>query len=433
VNAPKANNTKEKVQKLQRKLYLAAKKASKRRFHALYDKVIRKDILEEAWKRVKANGGASGIDQISISDIESYGVEKFLAEIHDEMIEGRYRPQAVRRCYIPKNDGRGGKRPLGIPIIKDRVIQMAVKMVIEPLFEADFLECSYGFRPKRSAHQALDIIRRKTKNNGWWVVDADIKNYFGSIDHHKLMLLVEQRISDRRILKLIRKWLTAGVMEDGQYRETLIGSPQGGVISPLLSNIYLHYLDYKWEKHCNHLGTLVRYADDFVIICRAKKEAEHALKTVQSILEKLELTMHPEKTRLVNIWDGTQGFDFLGFHHRFRQSRTRTGQGYKEMHQVPSKKAMQKMRQNIKEVFANRARLTFDIQEMVKILNPKIIGMRNYYGLKNAGRQLNKIDWYIMTKFTLWYNHKKQRKPRHGYRSKVQEIIVQNGLQKLAG
>lgn len=430
MNARKANNTIEKVRQLQRKLYLAAKSNSKRRFHALYDKVHRKDVLLEAWKRVKANGGTGGIDRINIADVEEYGVEKVLQEIQQELIEGKYHPKPVRRTYIPK--GNGEERPLGIPVIKDRVVQMAVKLVIEPVFEADFLECSYGFRPKRSAHQALDRIRKDTNRKGWWVVDADIKGYFNNINHDKLMLMAKQRISDRRILKMIRKWLKAGVMEDGKYMESELGSPQGGVISPLLANIYLHYLDLKWERHCKHLGKLIRYCDDFVIICRTKKEAEHALKAVKSIMQRLELELHPDKTKLVSMWNGNEGFDFLGFHHRRKVSETSRGQLFSETHQFPSRKAMQKMRDNIKSVFASRATLLLDIHKMIEILNPKIIGMRNYYGLKNAGKQLNKIDWYIIKKFTLWYNYKTQNKRRYAGISKVRKVIYENGLQKLA-
>lgn len=430
MSAQKANNTIGKVRQLQRKLYLAAKLNSKRRFHALYDKVYRKDILLEAWKRVKANGGAGGVDQISIADVEGYGVDKFLQEIQQELIEVKYHPKPVRRTYIPK--GNGEKRPLGIPIIKDRVIQMAVKLIIEPLFEAEFLDCSYGFRPKRSAHQALDRIRKDTKRKGWWIVDADIRGYFNNINHDKLMLMVKQRISDRRILKMIWKWLRAGVMENGEYTESELGSPQGGVISPLLANIYLHYLDLKWELHYKHLGKLIRYCDDFVIICRTKKEAEHALKAIKAIMQRLELKLHPDKTKLVSMWDGKEGFDFLGFHHRRKVSETSKGQKFNETHQFPSKKAMQKMRDNIKGVFASRSTLLLDVQKMIEILNPKIIGIRNYYGLKNAGKQLNKIDWYITKKFTLWYNYKTQNKRRHSGISKVRKVIYENGLQKLA-
>ena len=258
MSAQKANNTIEKVRELQRKLYHAAKSDSKRRFHALFDKVYRKDIVSEAWKRVKANGGAGGIDKVTITDVEGYGVEKFLQEIQQELMAAKYHPKAVRRTYIPK--GNGEQRPLGIPIIKDRVIQMAVKIVIEPLFEADFKECSYGFRPKRNAHQALDRIRKDTARKGWWIVEADIKGYFNNINHDKLMLMVKQRISDRRILKMIWKWLKAGVMENGELTESELGSPQGGVISPLLANIYLHYFDCKWEYHYKRLGKLIRYA-----------------------------------------------------------------------------------------------------------------------------------------------------------------------------
>lgn len=430
MNALKANNTNEKVRELQRKLYRAAKLNSKRRFHALHDKTYRKDILLEAWKRVKSKGGAGGIDQVSIADVEAQGVEQFLADIRQELITGSYHPKPVRRTYIPK--GNGERRPLGIPIIKDRVIQMAVKMVIEPLFEADFLDCSYGFRPKRNAHQALDRIRRDTANKGWWVVDVDIKGYFNNINHEKLMLMVKQRISDRRILKMIWKWLKAGVMEDGAYAESDVGSPQGGVISPLLANIYLHYFDVKWERHGKHLGKLIRYCDDFVIVCRTKKDAEHALKAVNAVMEKLELELHPSKTRLVSMWDGKEGFDFLGFHHRRKVSETSKGQKFSETHQIPSKKAMQKMRDNIRKVFASRSTLLLDVQEMIEPLNRKIVGMRNYYGLKNAGKQLNKMDWYVIKKFTLWHNYKSQNKRRFSGISKVREIIYRNGLQKFA-
>lgn len=219
----KANNTIDKVRQLQRKLYLSAKENRKRRFHALYDKVYRKDILIKAWKLVKANGGSGGIDKISIEDVVAYGEDKFIEEIQKELQEYKYHPLPVNRVYIPKKDG--SRRPLGIPVIKDRVVQMAAKIVIEPIFEANFKSSSFGFRPKRSAHQALDLILKKCNSGGWWVLDADIKSYFDNISHDKLIILVEQKISDRRILKLIRSWLKAGIMDKSKYKESLIGSP----------------------------------------------------------------------------------------------------------------------------------------------------------------------------------------------------------------
>jgi RNA-directed DNA polymerase len=241
VNAQKANNTIDKARQLQRKLYLAAKANSKRRFHALYDKIVREDILHKAWQKVKENKGAAGIDKITIEEIEKQGIDQIIREIQEKLNSGKYKPQPVKRVYIPKKDG--GKRPLGIPVVIDRIIQAAAKIVIEPIFEADFQDCSYGFRPKRNAHQALADIRETIDNKGWYILDADITKYFDNINHDKLMILVERRISDKRVTKLIRKWLQCGVMEEGKYLESSIGAPQGGVISPLLSNIYLNLMD----------------------------------------------------------------------------------------------------------------------------------------------------------------------------------------------
>ena len=429
MNAQKANNAKEKVRELQRKLYLAAKKSSKRKFHALHDKIYRKDVLLEAWKRVKANKGASGIDEISIGQIEQQGIEKFLGEIETELRDGKYHPKAVRRTYIPKGDKE--KRPLGIPTVRDRVVQMATKIVIEPVFEADFLDCSYGFRPKRSAKEALERVRKDLNNKGWWVVEADIKGYFDNIDHEKLMLMVKQRISDRKILKLINQWLKAGVMEGGVKTESEIGSPQGGVISPLLANIFLHYLDVKWDKHYKHLGKLVRYCDDFVVICKTKKDAEQTLKAVEFIMKRLELTLHPTKTKMLNMWDGVEGFDFLGFHHRRKRTETSTGKVFSETHQFPSKKAKAKMRENIRNAFSSRSMLLKSIDEMVKILNPKIVGMRNYYGLKNAKVQLNKIDFYILKKCVIWFNYKTQKNRKHANFKVIRQKFAVAGLKTL--
>ena len=252
MNAKRLTTPKEKVQELQEKLGYAAKVSKKRRFHAVYDKVYRWDVLLEAWRRVKAKKGAGGIDHQTLADIEKAGVDTFLLACQRELSEGKYRPLPVRRQYIPKKDGK--MRPLGIPTVRDRVIQMAVKLVIEPIFEADFKSCSFGFRPKRSAKDALERVRKACNRKGNWVCDVDIQGYFDSINQDKLMMLVEMRISDKRILKLIRKWLQAGVMENGHFAITNLGTPQGGVISPLLSNIYLNVLDFLWENNGTQYG-----------------------------------------------------------------------------------------------------------------------------------------------------------------------------------
>lgn len=352
-----------------------------------------------------------------------------MKETADLLEAGKYHPQAVRRAYIDKSDGR--KRLPGIPTVRDRVVQTAVKLVIEPIFEADFEDCSYGFRPERSQHTALKAVRKHCDNKGWWVLDADIKSYFDRIDHDKLMLLVEQRVSDRRILKLIRKWLKAGVMEEGKLRQSLTGTPQGGVISPLLSNIYLGVLDKLWQKHCTYLGNLVRYADDFVVVCRTKKDVQHAYKAINLILKKLALDLHPEKTQLVNLWEGTEGFDFLGMHHRRIKQQSRYGHAYTVTVQRPSDKATRRMRDRIREELKPRNRLFVEMGELVKKLNPVIRGWRNYYKLPLSEPYLRKLDYHILIRFTIWYNKKQQIKKRHINMPLVNEKLRQLKLAKL--
>jgi group II intron reverse transcriptase/maturase len=344
-NHPDGREPVDKVRQLQRRLWVAAKRHPGRRFHALYDRIFRGDVLEEAWWRVRRNRGAAGVDRQTLVDIEEYGESTFLEELGTELRAGCYRPQPVLRRYIPKADGR--KRPLGIPTVRDRVVQMAVKLVLEPIFEADFKPCSYGFRPKRSATGALETLRKRGARGGNHVLDADIRDYFGSIDHERLMKLVAKRISDRRVLKLLWQWLEAGVMEDGRETETLSGTPQGGVISPLLSNIYLHVLDATWERRCAHLGVLVRYADDFVVMCDTRSACEEAERRVRVILAWLKLELHPEKTRRVDLSWGQQGFDFLGCHLRKRMSgpiweRARTRVYY--LQRWPSPRSMKRVR-----------------------------------------------------------------------------------------
>ncbi|BFH16271.1 group II intron reverse transcriptase/maturase [Paenibacillus melissococcoides] len=432
MNAQKANYAKVKAQQLQNVLYLAAKENPRRRFHALYDKVHRGDILWEAWKRVKAKGGSGGVDGITIDHIvKEFGEERFVDEIQGKLRNGKYHPQPARRKEIPKPDGK--MRPLGIPVIRDRVVQMATKMVIEPVFEADFKDCSYGFRPKRSQHDAIRHIRRAVKKGVYWVVDIDITGYFDNIPHEKLMRLVEQRISDRRVLQLIRKWLKAGFVKDDQFHETDLGSPQGGVISPLLANIYLNYLDTIWEKKFAEAGTLVRYADDLVILCKTKEQALRAIDVLKAVFGKLELEMNKTKSKLVNLWGDKEGFDFLGMHHRKIPRMMKRNKEVHVLRSYPSKKAMKNMKQKVKEATEPRNRLFWTMNRMVDELNPKIQGWRNYYGIDSfADQYLNKIDWYIRKRLTLFWNKKRSRRNKHSNSRQAAIAAQLAGLKKLA-
>jgi len=425
---PKANDPIDKARELQRALYRAAKRSATRRFHALYDKVYRKDILEWAWELVKANRGVAGVDGQTIQAIEEGGVDAFLSQIQQELQEGRYRPRPVRRVYIPKPDGR--KRSLGIPAVRDRVVQMAVKIVIEPIFEADFQPYSFGFRPKRSAHDANEVIRQ-TANRGYdWVVDADIEDYFDTIDQEKLMAMVSKRVSDRRMLKLIRKFLKAGVFEDGKVRTATAGTPQGGVLSPLLANIYLNYLDKVWKERCRQVGVLVRYADDLVILCRSEEDAREALRRLGIVMECLGLKLHRDKTRLVNLKEGLEGFDFLGFHHRKVRS-WRYGRYY--LQRWPGRRAMKAIREKIYAIVGGRPRLNWSLEEIIDELNPVLRGWGNYFAVGNSSKKLQQVDSYVWERLYLFLS-KKHGKSGRGWAERWQHInFWAEGLYQLSG
>jgi len=430
------NPRKDKARRLQGRLFMAAKAAPQRRFHALYDRIHRGDVLWNAWERVRGNKGAAGVDGVSLVDVERRGVWEFLRELQADLQAGSYRPRPVLRRYIPKTGGK--QRPLGIPTVRDRVVQQAARIVLEPIFEADFKDCSHGFRPGRSATDAKEQIRLVGGRGHRFVVDGDIQSFFDTIDHDVLLDRLRLRISDKRVLKLIRLWLKAGVMEDGKVSATSLGTPQGGVISPLLANVYLNYLDTVWEEHCSHLGVLVRYADDFVVLCRRRSQADEALRRLRGIFGRLRLKLHPEKTRLVETGAGKAGFEFLGCHFRIVRSRY-TQRGY--MFRWPSEKSMKAVRARIRELM-DRRRLAGvkDVRSVIEDLNPVLRGWGNYFRTGNASGKFNQIDTYVWRRLIRYMTRRggQRRKKVKGRRFNPRQwphkrFVKEHGLHKLLG
>ncbi|MBN3933286.1 group II intron reverse transcriptase/maturase [Streptomyces verrucosisporus] len=399
------------VRALQHALYRSAKADPGRRFHALGDKIHRRDVLRRAWAMVRANNGAPGIDRTTLAGVEEYGIDRLLGELADELRQGRYRPLPARRVFIPKPGVKDERRPLSIPTVRDRVVQAAMKIVLEPVFEADMLACSFGFRPKRSAHDALQVLIDEHHRGRRWVVETDIAECFSAIPHEELMRAVEERVCDQSVLKLLRQILRVGVMEDGQVRRPVTGTPQGGVISPLLCNVYLHRLDRAWDEHD---GILVRYADDLVVMCFSRSQAERALAQLVRLLGELGLKPKESKTRIVHLEVDGEGFDFLGFHHRQVRSRGLHGRRRVEfLARWPSNRAMQHARDRIREITARR-RLLLHPQAIVEDLNLFLRGWMAYFRYGHSARRFSKIGRYARERVAHFISRKHRRSRAFG-------------------
>lgn len=399
---------------LRQKLSRKAKQEPRFRFYALYDRIYRRDTLRAAWDQVAANEGASGTDGVTIEQVltSAGGLEGFLDEIQESLRAGRYHPDPVRRVYIPKANGK--LRPLGIPTVRDRVVQAAVLLVLEPIFEADFLDCSYGFRPGRSAHQALEAIRRNLREGYREVYDADLQGYFDTIPHDKLLACVRMRIADGSVLRLIRMWLETLVVErteDGTSKVSRPrqGTPQGGVISPLLANLYLHWFDKRFQAPGGPAqrfqARLVRYADDFVVM--ARHQAPQLREAVETLLEGwMALKVNREKTRVVNLWQRGASLDFLGY--TFRYDRDRFGGTHRYLNLCPSAKTLTRERAVLREMTSNRHDWK-PLPRLIGELNRHLGGWANYFCLGYPRKAFRAINSYVRCRMAAHVRRRSQR------------------------
>jgi len=384
------------VERLRKKLYEKAKREPDFRFYSLYDKVCWPETLAQAYRQAKANAGAAGVDGIRFEDIESCGVERWLAELRQELVEETYRPQPVRRVLIPKPGG--GERPLGIPTIRDRVVQTAVVLLLEPIFETDFEDNVYAYRPERSAHDALAEVRKRLYGGQEHVVDADVTKYFDTLPHAELLQSVARRVADGKILRLLKLWLKSPVEERDEKgnrrmtggKKSKQGTPQGGVVSPLLANIYINRLLRHWRKTgaCERLGQIVSYADDFVILCASRRQAEESLALVSRWLEKLGLTIHPGKTRLCHARE--EPFDFLGY--TFGPTRHwQTGKRFLSVR--PSKKAQKRLKEKVNALLFRGNPTSWP--ELRTRLNRLVSGWAEYFSFGFTGQADDAIGWHV--------------------------------------